>query len=252
MFSEKRLYQEIGQKLKQGLVDGVYNIGDKLPAEREIANQFNVSRTVVREALIMLELENLITVKKGSGVYVTNLPDEKNTEENSFDTNEVGPFELLQARQLIESTIAGFAATQILKTDILKLRSILEEEKVCLTLSETGDDQFDEAFHIVIAKSTKNIVLESLLNELWQKRHTSKMWKNLQLKIADQSYKKQWLYDHEQILIALQNKNANAAKHAMWQHLENVKQTLMTLSDYEDPKFDGHLFESVPKKVVGE
>jgi len=71
-----RLYQEIGNELKSLLKSGTFKIGDRLPPERDIAETFNVSRTVVREALIMLELENLVAVKKGSGVYVIGLPDE--------------------------------------------------------------------------------------------------------------------------------------------------------------------------------
>lgn len=65
-----RLYQGIGTELKNLLKRGIYRIGDHLPPEREIAETFKVSKTVAREALIMLEIENLVKVKKGSGVYV--------------------------------------------------------------------------------------------------------------------------------------------------------------------------------------
>ena len=72
--TDLRSYKKIGSILREELTNGVYLIGDRLPPERDLAEKMNVSRTVVREAIIMLELENLVEVRKGSGVYVINLP----------------------------------------------------------------------------------------------------------------------------------------------------------------------------------
>lgn len=69
-----RLYQEIGQKLRDAIQRGAFKPGDKLPAERDLAAQFEVSRSVVREALILLELEQCVKIRKGSGVYVLPSP----------------------------------------------------------------------------------------------------------------------------------------------------------------------------------
>lgn len=253
MLIGNRLYQEIGNELKSLLKSGTYKIGDRLPPERDIADLFGVSRTVVREALIMLELENLIVVKKGSGVYVINLPEDVLSEHDKLiEEADFGPFELLQARQLIESNIAAFAASQIVKSDIIELRAILEQEKKILSQNELDDYSADEMFHITIAKATKNAVLERLLDDLWQKRHASRMWEQLHSRIQDHSYRKKWLDDHEKILQALQMRDAKSARQAMWQHLENVKQTLMAVSDSEDPDFDGYLFQSIPTVIVSD
>ncbi|TSJ90530.1 GntR family transcriptional regulator [Gilliamella apicola] len=253
MPSANRLYQGIGNELKLLLKSGIYKIGDRLPPERDIAETFSVSRTVVREALIMLELENLIEVKKGSGVYVINYPEEVLSEKNrKIEEDDFGPFELLQARQLIESNIAAFAASQIVKSDIIELRAILEQERQTLEQNKLYDYTADEMFHITIARATKNSILERILEDLWYKRSSSKMWDQLQSRITDHSYRKKWLYDHEKILQALQLKDAMAARHAMWQHLENVKHTLMTVSDSEDPNFDGYLFDSIPVTIVNQ
>jgi Transcriptional regulators len=248
-----RLYQKIGNELKSLLTSGTFKIGDRLPPERDIAETFNVSRTVVREALIMLELEKLVAVKKGSGVYVIGLPDEFLSEKDrEIEEEDFGPFELLQARQLLESNIAAFAASQIVKSDIIELRTIIEQERQTLEQEVLDDYSADEMFHVAIARATKNSILERLLEDLWSKRSSSKMWDQLQSRIIDHSYRKKWLYDHERILQALQLKDSMAARHAMWQHLENVKQTLMTVSDSEDPNFDGYLFDSIPVTIVSQ
>lgn len=62
----RRLYQQLAADLKERIEQGVYLVGDKLPAERFIADEKNVSRTVVREAIIMLEVEGYVEVRKGS------------------------------------------------------------------------------------------------------------------------------------------------------------------------------------------
>lgn len=91
LFEPKRPYQEIGLVLRQQLIDGLYQVGERLPPERDIAEQLDVSRTVVREAIIMLELENLVEVKKGSGVYVLNIPTTSDSQENIIN-DDAGSF----------------------------------------------------------------------------------------------------------------------------------------------------------------
>ncbi len=120
----RRLYQQLAADLKERIEQGVYLVGDKLPAERFIADE-NVSRTVVREAIIMLEVEGYVEVRKGSGIHVvSNQPRHQQAADNNMEFANYGPFELLRARQLIESNIAEFAATQVTKQDIMKLMAI--------------------------------------------------------------------------------------------------------------------------------
>ena len=80
------------------------------PSERNIAETYGVSRTIVREALLMLELQGTVDIRQGSGVYVMRIPHEDDSEEEQMLSSDVGPFEILQARQLLESNIAAFAA----------------------------------------------------------------------------------------------------------------------------------------------
>ncbi|MGO1238947.1 MAG: GntR family transcriptional regulator, partial [Hafnia alvei] len=145
-----RLYQEVGNTLRELIAQGEYPIGERLPPERDIAEQFSVSRSVVREALIMLELEKLIDVRKGSGVYVVALPQsQRRAAVTDLDENTYGPFELLQARQLLESEIAAFAAVQATKADIMKMRKAIEQERQSLS-SGTIDESADELFHCLL------------------------------------------------------------------------------------------------------
>ena len=251
MDSPKRLYQEIGIALKKRISSGEFSIGQKLPAEREIAQTMNVSQAVVREALIMLELQEIVNVRKGSGVYVIHLPSEESSTQAHLlphidkTHDDVGPFESLQARQLLESRIAEFAATQITKSDIEKLRQSLAIERMNLE-NDCKDYDGDEMFHIAIADATQNSLLSGMVRDLWAQRNNSPMWRQLHLHINNEDYRKIWLQDHEKILASLQRRDAAGARDSMWQHLENVKKTLFLLSDIDHPKFDGYLFSTNP------
>lgn len=246
--SNSRAYSRIGRLLKNEISQGNYKVGDKLPTEREISERLGVSRTIVREAMVMLEVEKLVEVKKGSGVYVTRMPD-FTEQESAVEFRDVGPFELLQARQLLESSIAEFAAQQATKQDILRLKQILENEKELLT-QNLDDYSADKDFHIALAEITGNDVLLQLQEQLWKYRFNSAMWTQLHTRILQHDYHLLWAKDHEVILNAIQKKNPALARKAMWQHLENVKEKLFELSDVEDPAFDGYLFNTNPI-VVG-
>ncbi len=254
MSNTTRLYQKIGQRLIDQIASGEYNVGDKIPPERDIAEKMNVSRSVIREALIMLELKNLVEVKKGSGVYVINTPTDElavslsssvaeDEHSQAEDDDDVGPFEMLQARQLLESHVAEFAATQVTKNDISRLREALDMERMHLEGNRCDYDG-DEMFHIVIAEATQNSVLSDMVKDMWERRNRSQMWQRLHERISVQDYRQRWLADHEKVYMALVRKDPIAARKAMWQHLENVKQTLFELSDVDDPNFDGYLFSS--------
>ncbi|HDL5930262.1 TPA: FCD domain-containing protein [Mannheimia haemolytica] len=252
MQNSSRTYTKIGKILKEEIAQGKYRVGDKLPTERDISERFEVSRTIVREAIVMLEVEKLIEVKKGSGVYVIRVPElfpEDFPEEKDNELRDVGPFELLQARQLLESSIAEFAAQQATKQDIQVLRNILESEKKLL-LEKMDDYSADKEFHLALAHMTGNDVLIQLQEQLWRYRFNSAMCAQLHSRILQHDHHHLWIEDHERILNAIQRKNPALARKAMWQHLENVKTKLLELSDVEDPKFDGYLFNVNPV-VVG-
>ncbi|QFH69826.1 transcriptional regulator ExuR [Enterobacter sp. E76] len=241
----RRLYQQLAAELKSRIEQGVYLVGDKLPAERFIADEKNVSRTVVREAIIMLEVEGYVEVRKGSGIHVISnqakyhsMPDEQQFEFASY-----GPFELLQARQLIESNIAEFAATQVTKQDIMKLMEIQDKARneKCFR-----DSEWDLQFHVQVALATQNSALAAIVEKMWTQRVYNPYWKKLHEHIDSRTVDN-WCDDHDKILKALIRKDSHAAKLAMWQHLENTKQMLFneTSDDFEF-NADRYLFAENP------
>ncbi|ACX86564.1 transcriptional regulator ExuR [Pectobacterium parmentieri] len=240
----RRLYQQLAAELKQRIESGMYQVGEKLPAERYISEEMNVSRTVVREAIIMLEVEGYVEVRKGSGIHVIS-NQQKNPFVSSGDIEFVaaGPFELLQARQLIESNIAEFAATQVTRQDIIQLMEIQEYAR---QEDRFRDSQWDLKFHVQVALATQNSAMATIVEKMWSQRIHNPYWRKLHEHIDDKSIES-WCEEHDRILKALIRKDPYAAKLAMWQHLENTKQMLFraTTDDFEF-NVDRYMFAENP------
>lgn len=240
----RRLYQQLAAELKRRLEAGVYPVGDKLPAERFIAEEMGVSRTVVREAIIMLEVEGYVEVRKGSGIHVIGNQQKKSVIPHSqLEFANFGPFELLQARQLIESNVAEFAATQVTRQDIVQLMDIQEQAR---NEDRFRDSEWDMKFHVQIALATQNSALAAIVEKMWSHRLYNPYWLKLHEHI-DQKSIESWCDDHDQILRALMRKDPAASKLAMWQHLENTRQMLFraTSDDFEF-NVDRYMFAENP------
>ncbi len=165
---EKKPYQEIGDDLRAQIAQGRYPVGSRLPPERHIAETYGVSRTIVREALLMLELQGTVDIRQGSGVYVMRIPHENDSEEEQLLSSDVGPFEILQARQLLESNIAAFAAKMATRADIDNLKRIVEQEQRAIALNDTAQDNA-RLFHLVLAGAIISIMLNPVLFTLLEK-----------------------------------------------------------------------------------
>lgn len=231
-----KLYHKIAYIFKQDIQEGKYHVGDMLPAERVISEQMNISRTVVREAMIMLEVEGYVEVRKGSGIRVksqhgnANISDLLNESASNFILS-CGPFELLQARQLIESNIAEFAAIQATKQDLVALMRIQEKAK---SEDRARDSNWDKEFHIQLARCTQNSVIVHIAKLLCEQREKNPYWQKMHEHIMDDSIVS-WFEAHDAILKALMQRDPKAAKLAMWRHLENTKEMLFnaTNDDYD-------------------
>tara|TARA_R110002020_G_scaffold53992_2_gene150866 strand:+ start:465 stop:1232 length:768 start_codon:yes stop_codon:yes gene_type:complete len=237
---KQRRYQEVANDIEKFAAELGFLPGTKLPTERKLADQFAVTRAVVREALIKLEIEGKVEVRQGSGIYLIQ-PVELRPE--GVDDVDIGPFELLQARQIVESEIARFAATRASKRDIQGLREAIEMDR--RTMDAGGlDFPGDELFHHRIAEATQNGALIDAVDRLWAKRKSSPMWHTLHKRVRDSDHRLHWIQDHEAIVAAMVRRNPHEAHAAMSRHLANVHNRLLGLSDRDDPHFDGYMFRS--------
>jgi GntR family transcriptional regulator, hexuronate regulon transcriptional repressor len=165
--SSDRLYQDLARKLIAALASGKYPVGSRLPAERELAQQFNVSRPTVREAVIALEVQGLVEVRIGSGAYVVALPGKKQIA--GFN---ISAFELTEARLLFEGEAAALAASEVTDEEIGEIERLVSEI-ARENQDPKGTDKADRAFHLAIARATRNTAVYETIEKLWSLRYTS-------------------------------------------------------------------------------
>lgn len=214
---EPRLSDKVADVMLQAILSRRLQVGDRLPSERELGEQFGVSRTVVREAVRALVAKGVIEVRSGSGLRVAAVDAAAVTESMSlFLRGGTLDFEKVhEVRALLEVHIAGLAAERATRADLARLREVHDrmEREVGNVESAARDDL---EFHRAIASATQNdlylLVLDSIGSTLIDIRR-----ENLASGSAPIT-----LGQHEQVLDRIASRDSAGARAAMAAHLEGV------------------------------
>src|SRR5262249_34819315 len=164
----RRLYRQIADQIRTLIRSKEFPAGSRLPPERDLARQLGVSRPSVREALIALEVEGLVDVRIGSGIYV--LGAKANGEALPEVDAVSGPFEVRRARWLIEGECAALAAKQAKKPQVDAIAEALEQMRRIKDDEHRAPLAADRLFHLRIAEATGNGALVSVVKMLWEER----------------------------------------------------------------------------------
>jgi GntR family transcriptional regulator, transcriptional repressor for pyruvate dehydrogenase complex len=210
-----RLYQQIADQIKELIAQGTFQVGDRLPAERELAVQLGVSRPSLREGLIALDVQGNVEIRGGSGVYVCPQPGPRAPKA----TPELGdsPRELMQARAALESAVMILACAHGTDKQLKQLRTIVtrmgaETERSSASL------ELDRRFHITLAEMGGNSVIARIIAQLFDERHSPISAKMSSRYESAKSWKAA-IKEHEAILRALETRDPIAAQAAMLSHL---------------------------------
>jgi GntR family transcriptional repressor for pyruvate dehydrogenase complex len=210
----------LARALIAGIQSGRYKVGERLPAERELAVEYDVSRSTVREAIIALEVQGLVEVRIGSGAYVKRKPGRR--DEPGFD---VTAFELTEARMMFEGEAAALAATLITDEELDQLDAALvrmdRENR-----AGGGAEQADHDFHMLIARATRNTAVAKTVEMLWRLRTTSAE-SALLLEKARRANVNPVIAEHTALLKALRSRDPAKARAAMRAHLSAVMEHLL-------------------------
>jgi GntR family transcriptional repressor for pyruvate dehydrogenase complex len=222
----RRLYRQIAEQIRGLIRSGEYSPGVRLPPERDLARQLGVSRPSVREALIALEVEGLVEVRIGSGIYVQRAAAKGNGEESPAVHAEAGPFELLRARHAIEGECAALAAKSAKKAQIAAI-----DEALVLMQDEfdAGRQPLagDQVFHIRIAEATGNGALVAVVKMLWDER-TGPLYQQLEHHYDSPDLWKAAMAEHRVVVKAIAVHNPAGARAAMRRHLSQAYKRFST------------------------
>ncbi|MET0270600.1 MAG: FadR/GntR family transcriptional regulator [Sphingomonas sp.] len=218
--SDVRLYRRLAGRLLDLLATGRFAVGERLPAERDLAIEYNVSRPTVREAIIALEAQGLLEVRVGSGTYVRALPGP--SEVPDFH---VTAFELTEARLVIEGETAALAAVHITDAELAELDALVD---LIADENRRGDrsEAADRGFHFLIARATRNAALQRVAEGLWHTRASSPDTAIL-LEKARAAKVQPVVEEHRAIARALRSRDPALARAAMRSHLAAVLDHLL-------------------------
>ena len=216
----ERLYERIVSQIEERIVAGVLKAGDQLPSENELAKQFGVSRTAVREAIKALNEKRLVEVRPGRGTFITNgTPDAMRHSLGLF--MKFGPpngsANLVEVREILEPEIAALAATRITDEYIAAMREAVETMDTALE----DVDRFVEAdldFHLALAEATQNplipLLMDSVIDVLREERK--------RIGLVNGGLRRGQSH-HKKILEAVIRRDSQAARTSMQDHLEQVR-----------------------------
>lgn len=221
----RRLYRQIADQIRTLIRSGEFPAGARLPPERDLAKQLGVSRPSVREALIALEVEGLVEVRIGSGIYVQAIGEPQAAQ--SPPEAEAGPFELLRARHIIEAECAALAAKSAKKPQVAAIAEALDEMQGEMQAGEHQPLHGDRLFHLRIAEATGNGALVAVVKMLWEER-TGTLYKQLEHHYDSPSLWDSAMAEHRAVLKAIVAHDPNAARSAMQRHLTQAYKRFAT------------------------
>lgn len=226
MTAPRKMYQRIADSMAGAIATGRYPVGSRLPAERDLAEELNVSRPTVREAMIALEIRGLVEARHGSGVYVTASPADR----LPAPELDVGAFELMEARILFEGEAAALAANARDDAAIAELRGLI-------AAMDGGDDEdavyrADRAFHIRIAAATGNDVIRLTIERLWDLRETSPLCIHMFAQARREGVLAR-IAEHRDILAAIEAGDPHRARASMRAHLQRVVDDILEATRLE-------------------
>jgi GntR family transcriptional repressor for pyruvate dehydrogenase complex len=222
-----RLYEEVVSQIQERIEQHELRAGDKLPPTHELAKEFGVSRTVVRESIRGLEERGLVEVRHGSGVYIAEPSIDSVTESLALHlrVSESPLLSLLEVREILEVEIAGLAAERATEEDRRSLEATLREEAELLD----SHDEYVEAdlrFHELLTRATHNEVLPILINPL-----AALLRESRRVTIEPpESSQRSW-EGHTKIFEAIKDSDREQAREAMRHHLRMVREVLSTPAD---------------------
>ena len=215
----RRLYRQIADQIRTLIRSKEFPAGARLPPERDLARQLGVSRPSVREALIALEVEGLVDVRIGSGIYV--LGPRRDGEPGSPVQSALGPFELLRARWIIEGECAAWAAKAAKRPQIGAIEDALQQMQSVKDKEKRQPLAGDRLFHLRIAEATGNGALVAVVKMLWEER-MGPLFTRLEHHYDNPRLWTSAIAEHRLILDAIARHDAAGARAAMQHHLDRA------------------------------
>ena len=221
--TKRRFSDRIAELIQKKILEDNLKIGTNLPSEKDMAAEFGVSRSVIREALRILEMSGLVDIRKGptGGIFVTNVYHEpiKRSLSNMITSGDITIAHLFDARMLIEPRIAREAALHARREDLKKLRDLFKDSEA------HRDDpvrlkQNNLRFHLLLARASGNPVLSILLESVIE------LLVERIMDFVDLKLERHFLEIHQKIFQTIVDKKPDEAEKLIKADIQNVSQKI--------------------------
>ncbi|WP_324749778.1 FadR/GntR family transcriptional regulator [Sphingomonas sp. LY54] len=223
--ADRRLFQDIVERITALIEEGVFPPGSRLPGERELAERFGVSRVTIREAEIALQAIGKVKIKTGSGVYVSD-----GSVSGLDELPQVSAFELTEARSLFESEAAALAAPIISQEGLQRLDELLVEMAKDDATGDQGPNNADREFHMMIASASGNAAISYVIQTLWRLRDEVPGVRAAYDSVCHHDGNSRHR-EHADVVEALKKRDPSGARLAMRRHFNRLLEAMLDASE---------------------
>jgi len=244
----KRIFEQVVHQIRELIVNGKLNPGDRLPPEQELEKKLNVSRSSIREALRVLEVEGFVEVRRGSGTYIASSTGKQRTKGEIatwLEQREELLVQVLEVREYLEGLAAALCAENATDEELAGIRTLLANMGKIVPENVAGREidinrmvELDSKFHLAISQASGNDVSNEIISQIipaFQEGNKAVIYVSDQVDAT--------LRDHQAILAGIEARNPKAAEEAMRTHIARVRRLIQTIILNEKPGAD-------PAKIV--
>ena len=224
-----RLYEDLGERLGQLVRESSMAPGDRFPPERELAHQLRVSRTSIRQAMVVLQAQGFVDVRHGEGIFLRRMRGFGESLPKLLERRRRLP-EVLEAREALEVKLAELAAARRTKEDLSAMQAALRTMEKEIRAQGLGTEG-DAAFHHAIASAARNKVLLHLIDAMADAIQETRVES-----LSEPGRPPRSLEAHRRILNAIEAGTGPKAAEAMRKHLRQVADVSLLRWQPETPK----------------
>ena len=224
-----RVSEEIIGQVRDLITSGRLKVGDRLPAERELAKTLEVGRSTVREAIRALESLGILQARPGEGTFLIANPAERRHDQFSADVFKSwdNQRKLFEVRMVIEPDLAALAARRATPDHIKRMRETLNDQERLVRQGENGI-KADTAFHFLLAEAAGNDILLRLMDGLMDHLQETRV---ASLNTGGRPLRS--LKQHRAILRAVESRDAETAEVRMVEHITEMEQLAFATKDWQ-------------------
>ncbi len=231
----EKLSHSVTRQIELLILRGILRPGERLPAERDLADKMGVSRPSLRSAIADLSSRGLLTSRAGSGIYVADVLGSAFSDAliTLFSRHDEALFDYIDFRRDLEGLAAERAARLASDTDLLVINAVFQKMETAHTTKDPSDEaRLDAEFHMAIIEASHNVVMLHMMRSMFELLREGVFY-NRQVIFRQKTTRAALLGQHRAINDTIQARDPKAAREAVESHLDFVKQALMGEQKFE-------------------